>query len=421
MKKHIIILVFSFIYFSNFSQTVTTFAGSCSEHVMGLVDGVGNDARFYRPKAIAVDNSGYFYVLDSGNQCVRKISPYGAVTTFAVGTGSNSCGIAVDIIGNVYISDTSGNRILKIDLGSNVPYVLAGNGLAGSIDGMGTGAEFHSPMGIVVNTIGDVFVADKFNHRIRKIDPTGLVTTIAGSTSGNVNGLGTAAKFSAPSGITIDASGNIFVADTGNNQIKKIATNGMVSTYIGNGSSGCVNGIGVTVRIGSPISLSIDSNNNIYFVSENYNIIRMVTALGEASTIAGNIYPVWGACINGNGTNAQFLFPTGILVNPNGEVFVADDGNNTIREITNILSSKNPKPKNQIYLFPNPATNSININFEDFSISKTIILDINGRMLQTDIIKENNTIINVSNLSKGIYLMEITTENGTVSRKIIKS
>jgi len=204
------------------SQTVTTFAGGCSEVYHGLVNATGSAARFYYPRAITIDIHGGFYVADSGNNCIRKIAPNGAVSTIAGSSSNNPRGIAVDTTGNIYISDTNNNRILKINVGSNVAHILAGSGTPGNADGIGIAAEFNTPMGLAADENGNIYVADTYNHRIRKIDSSGLVTTLAGSSQGNNNGLGTSSQFNMPCGVALDSSGNIFVTDRNNNQIKKL-------------------------------------------------------------------------------------------------------------------------------------------------------------------------------------------------------
>ncbi|MEC4003449.1 T9SS type A sorting domain-containing protein [Flavobacterium sp. SUN052] len=419
MKNKIHFLIFILFSISLSSQTVTTFAGSCSEGNHGLINGNGGAARFYNPRAIAVDSYGAFYVADSNNNCVRKISANGNVTTVAGSSSNHPFGVAVDIIGNVYISDTFNHRILKIDVGSSTSHVLAGSGVTGNADGMSINAEFNTPMGITVDALGNVYVADSYNNRIRKIDSSGLVTTFAGSSQGNLNAIGIAAKFNAPTGLAIDELGNVFVADRNNNQIKKIEINGVVSTYSGNGIYGDVDGTGSLAQFSGPIGLARDSHNNIYVVSNSSNLIRKISGTGEVSTIAG-FSGVWGSCINGIGTNAQFLQPNGLIVNASDDVFVADTGNNTIRKISMPLSNNNYDLENQISISPNPVNSSVEIKINHTTGATITIFDINGRLLQTEIITEKNSLINIVSLSKGLYLLNITTSKFTISKKIVK-
>lgn len=212
---------------------VSTLAGSSG----GFADGQGTVASFNDPYGIAVDGNGDIIVADSGNNRIRKITASGNVTTLAGGGWGGSDGqgaaagfqkpveVAVDGIGNVYVADLYGNRIRKIDVGGNVT-TLAGS-IAGFADGQGTSAKFSYPNGIDVDGSGNVYVADGGNNRIRKIDAEGNVTTLAGFGAGGfVDGLGTRACFYAPQGVAVDGSGNVYVADGGNNRIRKITLNG---------------------------------------------------------------------------------------------------------------------------------------------------------------------------------------------------
>jgi len=190
----------------------------------------------------------------------------------------------------------------------------------------------------------------------------------------------------------------------------------MVSNYIGNGIQGNTDGIGSNASLNNPIGLTINSNNIIYFVSMNSNLIRKVSSDGEVTTIAGYT-ETWGSCTNGIGTNAQFLHPEGLVINSNGNIYIADTGSHTIRKITNLLSTNNYQLEDQISISPNPASSKISIKMDDFIIATTTILDMNGRVLQNDLISDNNASVAISNLSKGIYLMQITTNKGTVCKK----
>ena len=222
---------------------VSTFAGSGS---VGATDGTGTAASFFAPRAVAIDSGGNIYVADRNNNAIRKISPAGVVTTLAGGvtsghadgTGSAAsfsapAGVAVDAAGNLYVADSGNNAIRKISPGGVVT-TLAGNAAgSGLTDGTGAAARFTGPSGIAVDGAGTVYVADSDNQAIRKVTPSGVVTTLAGTGSaGFVNGTGTAASFSTPLGVTVDASGNLFIADSGNHAIRKVTAGGVVTTLV---------------------------------------------------------------------------------------------------------------------------------------------------------------------------------------------
>jgi sugar lactone lactonase YvrE len=214
--------------------TVSTLAGSSS---WGYTNGTGTTATFWYPHSVAIDSSGYVYVADTNNEEIRKISPLGVVSTLA-GSGSygsvdatgtaasfyQPCGVAVDSSGNVYVADTYNNKIRKISP-SGVVSTLAGSGSYGSVDGTGTAASFYQPCGVAVDSSGNVYVADTYNNKIRKISPSGVVSTLAGSGYYNyADNTDTLASFDLPYGVCVDAAtpAVIYVADTDNYRIRKI-------------------------------------------------------------------------------------------------------------------------------------------------------------------------------------------------------
>jgi sugar lactone lactonase YvrE len=213
---------------------------------------------------------------------------------------------------------------------SAVVSTLAGSGAKGNTNGTGTSATFNYPTGIAVDAAGNVYVADSYNNLIRKISPAGVVSTLAGSgTSGSANGVGTAASFYEPYGVAVDAVGNVYVADLVNNLIREITSAGVVTTFAGNGTAGKTNGIGTAASIASPDGIAIDGTGNLY-VADGYNLIRKITSSGIVSTLAGS--GLQGSA-NGTGTAASFLDPAGIAIDATGNLYVAD-GNELIRKIT---------------------------------------------------------------------------------------
>ncbi len=266
---------------------VITLAGSGLE---GSVDGKADSATFFNPGGVAVDKKGNVYVADTHNSLIRKISADGFVSTFAghriyksiPGTDStirfdNPSGIAVDTEGNLYVSDWANDLIRKISP-TGVITNLAGNGDRGSKDGVGASASFYLPGGLTTDSAGNIFVADTYNNMIRKISPQGVVTTLAGNTHpGSANGKGTAASFAHPAGVAIDAEGNLFVADAGNNKIRKVSPDGMVTTLAGNGIRGATNGQDTTVSFNKPMGIATDKSGNIYVADYQNNLIRKIS------------------------------------------------------------------------------------------------------------------------------------------------
>ena len=322
---------------------VTTLAGSGTA---GSADGTGSDASFRNPYTVALDASGNVYVADRGNNMIRKISPAGVVTTLAGsatagsadGTGStasfnNPYGVAVDASGNVYVADGNNNMIRKITPAGMVTS-LAGSTTAGSADGTGAAAAFNSPSGIAVDASGNVYVADASNHMIRKITPAGVVTTLAGSpTPGRADGTGAAASFYGPTGVAVDAGGNLYVAERYNHTIRKITPAGVVTTLAGSGTTGKADGTGSAASFRNPSALAVDAGGNLYVADSSNSMIRKITPAGMVTTLAGS---GTAGRADGAGPAASFRSPLGVAVDTSGDLYVADTSNNMIRKIAQV-------------------------------------------------------------------------------------
>ncbi len=316
---------------------VSTFAGS----FQGSTDGQGTAARFYQPNATAIDNAGNIYVADSRNNQIRKITPGGLVSTFAGSTSSGFAdgqgtaaqfsgpsGVAVDAAGNIYVADRTNRRIRKISPEGLVS-TLAGSSTDGSADGQGDLASFSLPSGIALDAAGIIYVADQNNHRIRKIAPGGLVSTLAGSTAGFADGQGTAAQFNTPRAVTVDAAGNVYVGDVSNHRIRKITPAGLVSTLAGS-TGGYADGQGSAAQFLFPNGVAVDAAGNVYVADLVNNRIRKISPTGLVSTLAGSTQ----GSANGVGSQAKFSSPSGVTLDADGNLYVADFDNNRIRKIT---------------------------------------------------------------------------------------
>jgi len=259
---------------------------------------------------------------------------YSQVSTLvASGTGlANPKGIASDGSGNVYVTDYANNKIRKIT-SAGVMTTLAGSGTAAELDGTGTGAQFNAPYGIAYDGVGDLYVTDQGGEVIRKIViATGVVTTYAGiaNTPGSTNLALLTSKFNAPCGITLDASGNIYVADRGNNLIRKLSGN-VVSTLAGSGAAGSSNGTGILASFSSPSDVAADGSGNLFVADYTNNLIRqIVIGTGVVSTFAGSTQ----GFVNATGAAAKFFHPINISIDLSGNLYVADVGNDRIRLIT---------------------------------------------------------------------------------------
>ena len=250
----------------------------------------------------------------------------GSTAGFADGIGTEAqfdfpFGVAVDSSGNVYVADTENSRIREITP-TGVVSTLAGS-TEGFADGTGTAAQFNSPYDVAVDSSGNVYVADTENSRIRKITPAGVVSTLAGD--------GSTAQFNNPLGVAVDSSGNVYVADTSNHCIRKITPGGMVSTFAGTGTSGHADGTGTTAQFKNPLGVAVDSRDNVYVADYSNNRIRKITPGGMVSTLAGSGTEGY---VDDTGSTAQFKSPTGVAVDSSGNVYVTDFSNHRIRKIT---------------------------------------------------------------------------------------
>jgi sugar lactone lactonase YvrE len=423
MFKKNFLLFFAFCFYSTTAQTVTTLAGA---GLADFEDGIGTAARFQYPYNATVDSDGTIFVTDSNNSRIRKITNNGEVTTvagsgigYADGLGATAkfyapCGIVKDASGTLFVADRNNHLIRKITSEGQVS-TFAGS-TAGSLDGSGTLAKFNAPAGVAIASDGTLFVADSNNNRIRKITSLGVVTTIAGSTVGYSDGSGSTAKFNYPTGVAVDSYGTVYVTDSGNNCIRKITSDGVVTTVAGNGFRGVADGRGIAAQFNSPIGLAVDTVGNILVADTNNHRIRIINTTGEVTTLAGST----SGYQDGTASAAKFYSPYGLTLDTNGDLVIVDSGNHRIRKITSPLRNSEYQFENKISLYPNPFLSIINIELSDFTPANASICDSNGRALLTKKIITNKTSIDLSNLENGVYLIKISSATGAVSRKIIK-
>jgi len=339
---------------------VNTVAGSPSG---GSANGFGSIAHFNHPQGIAVDNSGNAYVADASNAIIRRVTSAGLVTTLAGLAGNHNCvdgvgnnsrfvapsAIALDAARNLYITDC--NTIRRITP-AGVVTTLAGSSAAppSNADGTNSVARFNSPNGILVGQDGTIYVADSGNHSIRTMtqaETNWVVRTIAGSGSpGAADASGTNASFHYPTGLAMDSSGNLFVADSTNHTIRQLTragSNWVVTTIAGSSAfSGKDDGIGSAARFFTPAGMAINHEGTLFVVDNFYNTIKQIRHAG-ASWIVNTIGGLAGfhGSADGAGSAARFVGPTGIAADESGNIYVADTLNNTIRRGTFTLFGSN--------------------------------------------------------------------------------
>ena len=307
--------------------------------VGGYADGSGSQARFRLPNGVAADLAGNIYVADTANNVIRKITSDGLVSTAAGTAGASGdtdetgsqarfqapFGLAVDRLGNVYVADTVNNTIRKISPDGIVRTLAGLAGHPGSDDGLGSIARFRNPWGVAVDLWGNVFVADASNDAIRKISPTGHVTTLAGlaGDSGQNDGPGDRARFNHPYGVAVDGAGNVYVSDSGNQTIRRITAEGVVVTIAGlAGHAGHADGGPTDARFNDPEGLAVDALGNIYVADAGNNLVRKISPLGIVTTLSPP-----------TGDGARWNNPGGIAVDVAGNILVADTSNHCIRKL----------------------------------------------------------------------------------------
>jgi len=324
------------------TTVVTTFAGNGNA---GYADGSGLSALFNNPQGLAVDNNNNIYVSDSFNNYIREISPAGTTSTLAgsrvIGYADGPAaaaafyapyGLVVDANGNTYAADFGNNVIRKITP-AGIVSTYAGSGQAGYQNGSATSGQlknstdslaiFNNPEGLAIDAAGNIYVADRGNNVIRKISPAGRVVTVAGTrTAGDVDATGEYASFNNPSGLAVDGQGNLYVSDQGNSAIRKITPAGVTTTIAGGPLQPTV--------INFPSALAIDKQGNLYITDEGGRILQY-TQNNVLYLLAGTLNT--SGFLNGSGSLALFNNPQAITVDANGVIYVADTGNNCIRKI----------------------------------------------------------------------------------------
>ena len=284
------------------SGNISTIAGTGTSGFSGD-GGPATDAQLNTPSSVAVDSAGNVYIADRGNNCVRKVDTIGNISTIAgVDAQLNTpSGVAVDSAGNVYIADTGNNRILKVDTSGSIS-TIAGTGVPGfsGDGGLATDARVNYPTGVAVDSAGNIYITDYGNNRVRKVDTSGSISTLAGTGdsegfSGD-GGAGVDAQLNAPSGVAVDTYGNIYIADTGNNRIRKVdALTGIISTIAGSNIQwfGGDGGLATAAQLNQPRDVAVDSAGNIYIADYANNRIRKMTPLVVTTKTTETYNPPW--------------------------------------------------------------------------------------------------------------------------------
>ena len=319
------------------TATISVLAGTAA--AAGYGDGTGSSARFNSPVGVALDSSGTVYVADQLNNTIRKITAAGVVTTLAGNPllygSSNGQGalalfngpasVAVDAAGNVYVADSLNYTVRKISPAGLVSTLAGTAGITGAADGAGTAATFGVIVGITVDSAGNnIYVTDGGNNTIRQITAAGVVTTLAGQAGvhGSADGTGAGATFNGPAGIAVDGSGNLYVADFGNNTIRKIAPGGVVTTLAGQvGVSGFGDGVGTLATFNSPFGIALDGNGNLFVADAKNGTLRKVSTGNVVTTVAG----YGGENDLVTGPAGTLWYPYGMAVDASGALYTTSE------------------------------------------------------------------------------------------------
>lgn len=352
----------------------TTLAGLPGQP--GSTIGIGSNARLFLPEQGVFDSHGNFFITDSSNHTLRKITADGVVTLFAgaVGdfgsaNGSSTVarfnfpsGIAIDSADNLYVSDRGSHLIRKVTPAGIVTTLAGTPNIPGASDGIGASARFFRPWGLAVDENFQVFVADSSNQTVRKIQPDGTVSTLAGvaAAAGTADGTGTQARFSSPSALALGPGGVLYLTDEDNHTIRKITSTGIVTTFAGlGGSPGSVDGSGTLARFDHPHGITVDSGGNVFVSDTSNHTIRHITPAGRVSTIGGKADAIGSS--DGLGDTARFQFPNGIVAAPEGGIYILDGLNHTLRAGA-LVARPQINPLSQFMLVGLGQTASFNIS-----------------------------------------------------------
>ena len=456
MKKilFIFIIVISSIVKKSQAQSniISTVGGN---GIMGYSGdgGQATNAELFQPHGIAFDVTGNMYIADETNNLIRKINTLGIITTIA-GTGAvgysgdggqataaelkHPTQVVIDMAGNIYISDYFNNCIRKVNT-AGIISTIAGNGTGGfsGDGGQATAAALNWASSLFMDTIGNLFIADEGNNRIRMVNTNGIITTIAGNGTAGYNGDGgqaTAAELHNPFGVFLDAAGSLYISDAVNNCIRKVNTAGIITTIAGTGTAGYSGDGGQATNAGlsTPAgNIAIDATGNMYIPDSYNHRIRMINTSGIISTIAGTgTQGFSGDC--GQATAAELYLPQGVTINA-GNIYIADYDNNRIRVVstqtcTTMGVEQVKENSSNLLAYPNPFAEGVTIKYfvpENTTNAQVIFYDELGNQLKTFTIAEagaGQLNVGAANLANGTYSYSLIINGKVVdTKKMIKT
>lgn len=416
------------------AQDINAFAGNHTSGYSGD-GGAATTAQCYAPAGVAADKLGNIYFCELGNSIIRKVSPSGIISTVA-GTGTTGFGgdggpataaqisqptsVAVDDTGNIYFTDDGNNRIRKVNT-AGIVNTIAGTGIAGFSDNIDAKVgQLNGPSGIAVDKKGNVYIADVYNHAVRKIDTGGHLTTICGDgTSGYTGNGGDAsiAKLNFPKGVCVDTAGYLFIVDQGNHAIRRINLSGIINTYAGNGTAGYSGngGLANAASINTPTEVAVDRDRNLYIADYGNHVVRRVKPNGFISTVVGNGNPGYSGD-GGRAIDAMMTGPYGVACNASNVLYVSDAINHVVRKVGVSVAEITEATSATLQLYPNPASDMVNINLPaSITNARLAITDISGREVWNNNVAGATASVDVSKLQAGIYIVILS--SGTDIRR----
>ncbi len=450
--KNVLVAFILSLSFSSFSQIINTVAGN--GYLSGSWGGGGYSgdggqataAELWGPNGLTLDVSMNIYVADLTNQRIRKINTSGIISTVAgngyagfSGDGGpatnaeiyNPAAVIVDTAGNLYISDLYNSRVRKVDV-SGIITTIVGNGISGfsGDGGPATAAEINA-FGLALDASGNIYIADCGNQCIRKVAKSGIISTVAGNTVNGFSGDGgqaTAAELYCPIGVALDASGNIYIADECNDRIRKVNTSGIITTIAGGGSTGLGDGgLAINAELYYPYGVALDGLGNVYIADLDNERIREVNTSGIITTVAGNGYgaPSSGRFSGdgGQATSAELWGPHGVALDVANNLYISDAGNDRIRKVTSITGINNLSfYSNEVIIYPSPTPG----NFTVSGIIKGQIIEIYnylGEKIRSTVASNSIMHFDISNKANGIYFLRILDKDDSVviTKKVLKT
>ena len=421
------------------SQIITTVAGGGTN---GVGDGGQATAASVNPADVMLDGAGNLYIADFNGNRIRKVNSLGVISTVAgkgtagfSGDGgqataakiSGPSGVCFDAAGNMFIADNDNSRIRKVNT-SGIIETYAGNGGTGyNGDGIqATAAELFFPNSMAVDASGNLYIVDGANNSIRKVNSSGIITTVAGfGGCGNYcgdGGLATDAGLYQPDAIYIDAAANMYLADAGNSRIRLVDNLGVIITIAGNGTSGYTGdgGQAIQAELFYPQGIAIDGAGNLFIADFYDNCIRRVDVSGTITTVVGNGVAGFGGD-GGLATNASIYEPQGINFDAAGNLYIADSKNQRVRKVSNmgvasIHTVETPNP--ELSMYPNPSQGIFNIETSQTEKQSLQMFDVHGTLVLSEVIYDK-AVIDARTLAEGVYTIRVLSNKGLVNKRLV--